>query len=100
MEETGQTVQETPKVQAEQTGENGKNVGMPECETMELIMESRSENEEFARVDVGGTGRYQDRRLRGSDERGDPRIPGTGRKDLSFGDGMGKGAAVFCDGAG
>ena len=39
-------------------------------------------------------------RLRGSDERGDPRIPGTGRKDLSFGDGMGKGAAVFCDGAG
>lgn len=50
MEETGQTVQETPKVQAEQTGENGKNVGMPECETMELIMESRSENEEFARV--------------------------------------------------
>ena len=26
MEETGQTVQETPKVQAEQTGENGKNV--------------------------------------------------------------------------
>ena len=97
MEETGQTVQETPKVQAEQTGENGKNVGMPERETMELIMESRSENEEFARV---GTGRYQDRRLRGSDERGDPRIPGTGRKDLSFGDGMGKGAAVFCDGAG
>ena len=50
MEETGQTVQETQKVQAEQTGENGKNVGMPECETMELIMESRSENEEFARV--------------------------------------------------
>ena len=50
MEETGQTVQETPKVQAEQTGENGKNVGMPERETMELIMESRSENEEFARV--------------------------------------------------
>ena len=50
MEETGQTVQETPKVQAEQTGENGKNVGMSECETMELIMESRSENEEFARV--------------------------------------------------
>ena len=47
MEETGQTVQETQKVQAEQTGENGKNVGMPECETMELIMESRSENEEF-----------------------------------------------------
>ena len=39
MEETGQTVQETQKVQAEQTGENGKNVGMPECETMELIME-------------------------------------------------------------
>ena len=109
MEETGQTVQETQKVQAEQTGENGKNVGMPECETMELIMESRSENEEFARgsrfrepsgPDAGGTGRYQDRRLRGSDERGDPRIPGTGRKDLSFGDGMGKGAAVFCDGAG
>ena len=109
MEETGQTVQETQKVQAEQTGENGKNVGMPECETMELIMESRSENEEFARVvaavfapgpDAGGTGRYQDRRLRGSDERGDPRIPGTGREDLSFGDGMGKGAAVFCDGAG
>ena len=29
MEETGQTVQETQKVQAEQTGENGKNVGMP-----------------------------------------------------------------------
>ena len=50
MEETGQTVQETQKVQAEQTGGNGKNVGMPECETMELIMESRSENEEFARV--------------------------------------------------
>ena len=50
MEETGQTVQETPKVQAEQTGENGKNVGMPERETMELIMESQSENEEFARV--------------------------------------------------
>ena len=50
MEETGQTVQETQKVQAEQTGESGKNVGMPECETMELIMESRSENEEFARV--------------------------------------------------
>ena len=42
MEETGQTVQETQKVQAEQTGENGKNVGMPERETMELIMESRS----------------------------------------------------------
>ena len=80
MEETGQTVQETQKVQAEQTGENGKNVGMPECETMELIMESRSENEEFARVVA--------------------RIPGTGREDLSFGDGMGKGAAVFCDGAG
>ena len=39
MEETGQTVQETQKVQAEQTGENGKNVGMPECETMELIMD-------------------------------------------------------------
>ena len=53
MEETGQTVQETQKVQAEQIGQNeqeGKNVGMPECETMELIMESRSENEEFARV--------------------------------------------------
>ena len=54
MEETGQTVQETQKVQAEQTGENGKNVGMPECETMELIMESRSENEEFARVVAAG----------------------------------------------
>ena len=53
MEETGQTVQETQKVQAEQIGQNeqeGKNVEMPECETMELIMESRSENEEFARV--------------------------------------------------
>ena len=111
MEETGQTVQETQKVQAEQTGENGKNVGMPECETMELIMESRSENEEFARVvaavfasrldpTLEETGRYQDRRLRGSDERGDPWIPGTGREDLSVGDGMGKGAAVFCDGAG
>lgn len=53
MEETGQTVQETQKVQAEQIGQNEqerKNVGMPECETMELIMESRSENEEFARV--------------------------------------------------
>lgn len=53
MEETGQTVQETQKVQAVQIGQNeqeGKNVGMPECETMELIMESRSENEEFARV--------------------------------------------------
>ena len=53
MEETGQTVQETQKVQAEQIGQNeqeGKNVGMSECETMELIMESRSENEEFARV--------------------------------------------------
>ena len=49
MEETGQTVQETQKVQAEQIGQNeqeGKNVGMPECETMELIMESRSENED------------------------------------------------------
>ena len=53
MEETGQTVQETQKVQTEQTGQNEqerKNVEMPECETMELIMESRSENEEFARV--------------------------------------------------
>ena len=53
MEETGQTVQETQKVQAEQIGQNEqerKNVEMPECETMELIMESRSENEEFARV--------------------------------------------------
>ena len=75
MEETGQTVQETQKVQAEQTGENGKNVGMPECETMELIMESRSENEEFAESrgsrfrkppgsDIGGAGRYQDQPCR------------------------------------
>ena len=53
MEKTVQTVQETQKIQAEQTGPNeqtGKNKEMPECETMELIMESRSENEEFARV--------------------------------------------------
>ncbi len=53
MEETVKTVQETQKVQAEQTEQSeqyGKNEAMPECETMELIMESRSENEEFARV--------------------------------------------------
>lgn len=53
MEETVQNVQETPEVQAEQTGQTeqaGKHEEMPECETMELIMESRSENEEFARV--------------------------------------------------
>ena len=41
MEETGQTVQETQKVQAEQTGENGKNVGMPEGEDSELIRDGR-----------------------------------------------------------
>ena len=105
MEETGQTVQETRKVQAEQTGENGKNVGMPECETMELIMESRSENEEFARVVAAVFASRLDPTL---EELDDIKTAvseavtnaGTGRKDLSFGDGMGKGAAVFCDGAG
>lgn len=111
MEETGQTVQETPKVQAEQTGENGKNVGMPECETMELIMESRSENEEFARVVAAVFASRLDPTL---EELDDIKTAvseavtnavihgyrGPGRKDLSFGDGMGKGAAVFCDGAG
>lgn len=50
MEETVQTVQETQEVKTEPTEQNGKNEAMPECETMELIMESRSENEEFARV--------------------------------------------------
>ena len=108
MEETGQTVQETPKVQAEQTGENGKNVGMPECETMELIMESRSENEEFARVVAAVFASRLDPTLEELDDIKtavseavtNAVIPGTGRKDLSFGDGMGKGAAVFCDGAG
>lgn len=53
MEETVQTVQGTQEIQAEQTEQNeqnGKNAVTPECENMELIMESRSENEEFARV--------------------------------------------------
>lgn len=50
MEETVQNVQEIQDVQKVHAEQTEKHEEMPECETMELIMESRSENEEFARV--------------------------------------------------
>lgn len=78
---------------------------------MELIMESRSENEEFARVVAAVFASRLDPTL---EELDDIKTAvseavtnavihgyrGPGREDLSFGDGMEKGAAVFCDGAG
>ena len=78
---------------------------------MELIMESRSENEEFARVVAAVFASRLDPTL---EELDDIKTAvseavtnavihgyrGQEGKDLSFGDGMGKGTAVFCDGAG
>ena len=103
MEETVQTVQETQKVQAEQTGQNGKNVGMPECETMELIMESRSENEEFARVVAAVFASRLDPTLEELDDiktAVSEAVTNAVIHGYRGQEGMGKGAAVFCDGAG
>ena len=43
-------IEETQRVQKLQKDQEVESGAVPECETMELILESRSENEEFARV--------------------------------------------------
>ena len=43
-------IEETQRVQKMQKDQEVESGAVPECETMELILESRSENEEFARV--------------------------------------------------
>ena len=43
-------IEETQRVQKMQKDQDVESGAVPECETMELILESRSENEEFARV--------------------------------------------------
>lgn len=43
-------IEETQRVQKLQKDQDMGSGAVPECETMELILESRSENEEFARV--------------------------------------------------
>ena len=45
-----QGIEETQRVQKLQKDQEVESGAVPECETMELILESRSENEEFARV--------------------------------------------------
>ena len=48
--QTIQEIQRTEETRKAQTGQVMEREEVPPCETMELIMESRSENEEFARV--------------------------------------------------
>ena len=43
-------IEETQRIQKLQKDQEVESGAVPECETMELILESRSENEEFARV--------------------------------------------------